>query len=563
MTTPTSGVTGSGTPESQWTHVKLFNKVKDGVSGLFGEGKIASKIGGFFGWSVAIITSPATLLGGLVYDGGQKIKSLFSRDAKKVESVEKKVPTQAQFEALQKKLSAAEDEVKKAKLENANLNNHAESQIDALTKMEHEAREAHQRDRNSKVGFIRKQQREIAALNGEMKDQQAKLNEANAAYNREVDAKLALFKKHGELLALKAELKEQARDIDRLCNALGANIHENAQLSVDLMDAKQAAEELEEEADKLRDLWHQERDKTWQDKLNEETARLDERMAKFEERMAQIRREGLESDSLPVATDSQPVRSRLHLTLRQRDIGTGHRFEDLPVRHGSALPGMNGPDVDAELYSSRVQADSRSSRMENLRQRVDDALSEASPSEFGDVEDDDRLSVVSDQFSTIIDMTARDRAGSPFMEDESMPRRPISPISRQAGRRDSLDSFDCERVEVTHSDLEDSEFEVLSPRPLTRHISGLADRRRESISSESSWSDVGGRVVASASEGEEGSEVESPRKQPAVHTHYVNRLAGHGQPTVGTVPVVSPTISPESQDWTVVDRNGGVPGTKV
>ncbi|WP_066014002.1 hypothetical protein [Endozoicomonas atrinae] len=527
MTAPTSGMTASGTPESQWTHVKLFNKVKDGVSGLFGEGKIASKIGGFFGWTVAILTSPGTLLGGLVYDGGQKIKSLLSRDAKKVESVEKKVPTQAQFEALQNKLTAAEaaakDAAKKAELEKANLRNEAESQIDALVR--NAAND--DKDIKSKVGCIRKQQLEIEA-------QQEKIDSLRGVVHSNI-AKIGQLK--GDLKAFQ--------------DVAYHHMYNASDLAAEVADLEAEVAELKEEADRLQELWLYERSKTVQDKLEEERVRFEERMARFEQRLAQIARTRSESeiqpagpgglpvvtDSLPVATDSLPARPKMHFTLRMRESGTGHRSEGLPVQHRSAHPGMNnGPiDVDAELHSSRVQAELRGLRMESLRQRLD-LLEEIS--EAGDLEGDQRP-VVSDQLSTM-HTTVRDRVGSYLREDriadESQLRFRASNISRQAdsvaplsreGSSSGLEvtTPDLEDIEVDASplvqtdvlgktypadsragmdvyratparvvpslplsDIEDSvEDESMPRRPLTRHTSLLTDRRRASFESDISF----------------------------------------------------------------------------
>ncbi|WP_257283972.1 hypothetical protein [Endozoicomonas sp. SESOKO1] len=248
-----------------WTIVRWCHKVADSVSSKFEPG---STVGKWLGRAVAAVFVPFGIIPSLVGDAIHGIRSLHDRHVEKKEVIEKKIPTEAEFEVLKaekealiKRLSAAEAQVKKEKYLNFDLNNHAESQFNALVRNAHEDQ------------AVLRQQAEL--------DKAALTKKANEAFLKEQDSKIrCIHRKNDELQARDAQIKcqseklndqeqklsEQTAKIDALQNALDDNVAKVEELKVDRDHFMAASISKELRAKFLSSQLAAECNRPWQDK---------------------------------------------------------------------------------------------------------------------------------------------------------------------------------------------------------------------------------------------------------------------------------------------------------
>lgn len=251
-----------------WTIVRWCHKIADTVSGKFEQG---STVGKWLGRAVAAVFVPFGIFPSLVGDAIHGVRSLYDRQVEKKEAIDKKIPTKAEFEALKaekeallKRVSVAEAEVSKAKLESADLANRAESETDALVRnaqkdeadLKQKAQKAFHKERESKERCIRRQHNKLQAKDAELTDQSEKLKDQEQ------------------------RLADQDGKIDALQRALDANVAKVVELTAGLDNFRAVAHHCEKKAyyheqraineegraDYWLSEWLKEDNKTWQDK---------------------------------------------------------------------------------------------------------------------------------------------------------------------------------------------------------------------------------------------------------------------------------------------------------
>ncbi|USE34865.1 hypothetical protein [Endozoicomonas sp. SCSIO W0465] len=248
-----------------WTIVRWCHKVADSVSRQFDQ---ESTLGKWLGRVVAVAFVPFGILPSLVGDAYHGSKSIYDRCVAKKEAVEKKIPTKAEFdalnaekealkaenEALLKRLSAAQADARNAKLENADLINRAERQMDALLRNAHE----------EQVVFRQHVELEKEAL----------ARKAQDAFNKERESKIrCIGRLHNELEAKVAESAAKSSKISALQCALDDHVakvlaleESRHNLSDGAIQHMHNARHEEARADFLRGELNKELGRPWQDK---------------------------------------------------------------------------------------------------------------------------------------------------------------------------------------------------------------------------------------------------------------------------------------------------------
>lgn len=244
-----------------WTIVRWCHKVADSVSSKFEPG---STVGKWLGRAVAAVFVPFGIIPSLVGDAIHGIRSLHDRPVEIKEAIEKKIPTEVEFEllkaekeALIKRLSAAEAQVKNEKYLNFDLNNHAESQFNALVRNAHEDQ------------AVLRQQAELdkAALTEEfLKEQDSKIRCIHRK-NDELQARDAQITCQSEKLNdQEQKLSEKTAKIDALQNALDDNVAKVGELKADRDHFMAASISKEVRAKFLSSQLAAECKRPWQDK---------------------------------------------------------------------------------------------------------------------------------------------------------------------------------------------------------------------------------------------------------------------------------------------------------
>ena len=234
---PTPQITEVESHKRDWTIVSWCYKVADSVSSKFEEG---STVGKWLGRTVAAVFVPFGIVPALVGDVVHGFKSLYDRHVVKKEAVEKKIPTQAEFTALKaenetllKKVSVAEADISKARLENLELNKRAEIKTNALVRNNREgqalfkekAQKAFDKERGSKVRCIRRQHSELKAKTAQLAAQ------SEALKNQE------------------QQLADQCGKNNVLQRALDANAAKLVELTSERNDYKDGAKYYKKKAD--------------------------------------------------------------------------------------------------------------------------------------------------------------------------------------------------------------------------------------------------------------------------------------------------------------------------
>ncbi|MGO0308008.1 hypothetical protein ACTL6P_15655 [Endozoicomonas acroporae] len=274
-----------------WTIVRWCHKVADSVSSKFDAG---STLGKWLGRAVAAVFVPFGILPSLVGDAihGIRGKDLSDRRVETTQAVEKKIPTMEEFaalkaekealkaekealktdkEALLKRVSAAEADARRAKLENEDLNARAESQADALVRIAHEekqellknAQNKFNKERESKVRCIRRQHGELKTKDAELEKQAIKLKFQEWKLKVRDQNQAALETDLENFKAVAIHHKNKAESFkkvaaDNLLNACRATT-KSISTGMKLEKEKQATCFMAEELVK-------ERQKTWQEK---------------------------------------------------------------------------------------------------------------------------------------------------------------------------------------------------------------------------------------------------------------------------------------------------------
>ena len=231
---PAPEITLAESQERDWTIVRWCHKVADSVSSKFEDG---STFGKWLGRTVFAFFVPFGIIPSLLCDATHGIESLLDRYVEMKEAIEKKIPNEAQIEALQEenrallmKASVAKAEVITQKFLRANTRKRAEEEIDSLIRdAENEKAALREQAELGKAALIKKANDEFQAERTSKLlfiKQQADLLEAK---NAKIQAQLQMLIEQEQKLAdLEQRLDKQNGRIEDLNNEIPLAIKDNS-----------------------------------------------------------------------------------------------------------------------------------------------------------------------------------------------------------------------------------------------------------------------------------------------------------------------------------------------